>query len=131
MDRQARLAHGAAADVFSAFPAFSGSATRIWLWPLEIWLQLQSDALSVVATATAEWMSRRREGTAAAIKAIESLSKSQDVQEAAKVQSEWMKDETKRLEADARAMADQAALFVRAMEKASRSGAEAAVKAAA
>jgi hypothetical protein len=131
MDRQARLAHGAPADVFSALPAFNGFAARIMLWPLETWLQLQSDALSMVAPATAEWMSRRREGTAAAIEAIERLSKSKDVQEATRVQSDWIKDESKRLEADMRALADQATLFVRVMEKASRSGTEAAIKAAA
>jgi hypothetical protein len=129
MDRQTRQPH-ATADVFSMFPAFNGIAARMVLWPVETWLQFQSDALNAVAPAAAEWMERRREGTAAAIEAIERLSQSKDVQEAAKVQSDWMKDETKRLEADVRAMADQSAIFVRVMEKASRSGAKATIKAA-
>lgn len=131
MDRQTRQAHGTTADIFSAFPAFNGSTARLMLWPLQTWLQLQSDALNTVAPAAAEWMNRRREGTAAAIEAIERLSKSKDVQEAAKVQSDWMKEETKRLEADVRAVTDQTALFVRVMETASRLGAEATSKVAA
>jgi hypothetical protein len=131
MDRQTQLPFGSTLNIFSAFPAFSGTAARIMLWPIETWLQFQSETLNMVAPAAADWMTRRREGTAAAIDAIERLGKSKDAQEAAKVQSDWLKDETHRLEADVRAVADQAALFVRAMEKASRSGAQATTKTAA
>jgi hypothetical protein len=131
MDRRTHLPLGSAANIFSAFPTFNGTATRLMLWPLETWLQLQLEALSVVAPAAADWMERRREGAAAAIDAIERLSASKDAQEAAKVQSDWMTAETQRLEADVRAAADHAALFVRAMEKASRTRTEAAPKAAA
>ena len=112
--------------MFAALPAFNGSAARMMLWPIEAWLHLQSEVLNAAAPAAAEWIDRRREGTAAALQTIEKLTRCKDAQEASQIQSEWMREETKRLEADVRALGDQTLLLTRAAEKASRQGAQAA-----
>jgi len=130
MERQARHTQ-TAESLLTAFPAFNSYATRMMLWPIEAWLHLQSEMLNAATPATAEWLDRRREGTTAALETIEKLAKCKDAQDASKVQSDWVKDETKRLEADMRAFGDQALLFTRAAEKVSQQQAQATARSAA
>jgi hypothetical protein len=94
-------------------------------------LHLQSDMLAASAPAAADWITRRRQGTTSALQAIEKLTKCKDMQDASQVQSEWLADEAKRLEADMRALGDQSLNLARAAERASREGVQAAAASAA
>lgn len=71
---------------------------------MELWLQWQADVLRAAASATADWMTRRRDGTAAALHALARLSAYQDVNDASRLQSEWIAEQTKRLKSDMRAL---------------------------
>jgi hypothetical protein len=130
MDRQARSTQ-IFEKTFAAFPTFNSYAARMMLWPVQAWLHLQSDMLDAAAPAAAAWITRRRQGTAAALQALDKLSKCKDMKDASQVQSEWLADETKRIEADMRAVGDQTLALARAAEKVSREGAHAATAAAA
>ena len=88
----------------AGFSRFNGQAMRLAAWPLEIWLQWQGEMLKAAAPAAADWFARRREGTEAALKTLDRLTACGDFQEAAKLQRDWVENETKRLEADARAL---------------------------
>jgi hypothetical protein len=96
------------------------------LWPIEAWLRLQSEILNAAAPAAAQWLDRRREGTTAALDSIEKLKKCKDVRDASEIQSEWARDEAKRLEADMRSLSEQTLFLARAAEKATRQGAQSA-----
>ena len=125
MNGHARETRTTETSIFAAFPAFNGDVARTMLWPIETWLRLQAEMLNAASPATADWVARRREGTADALNAIEKLCKCKDFQDASKVQTEWLKDESKRLEADLRALSDQTATFARAAQKAAQQGAAA------
>lgn len=120
MDKQAQTEECAerARAAFPLFNAFNGQAVRLAVWPMELWLQWQADMLRAAAPAAAEWMTRRREGTAVALKTLERLSACQDVKEVSRIQSEWVEDETKRLETDMRALGGLSFLWSREPAKA-------------
>ena len=92
----------------AGFSRFNGQVLRLAVWPIEICLRWQEELLKVAAPAAAEWFVRRREGTEAALKALGQLTACEDLQAAAKLQSDWVENEAKRLEADARAWSAQA-----------------------
>ncbi len=106
MDKQAETKASAerAEAQFPLLNGFNGQAMRLAVWPIELWLQWQADILKAAAPAAADWMTRRREGTAAALHALERLSACRDAKDASRIQSEWIEDETKRLETDMRAL---------------------------
>ncbi|HUK11253.1 MAG TPA: hypothetical protein VLX09_25530 [Stellaceae bacterium] len=83
---------------------FNGQAMRWAIWPLEFWLQWQADLLRAAQPAAADWMARRREGTEAALKALERLCACHDARDVSKIHNEWMEDEAKRLESDMRSV---------------------------
>jgi hypothetical protein len=107
---------------FPLFNAFNGQAIRLAVWPMELWLQWQADLLKAAAPATAEWLTRRREGTAAALETLERLGTCQDIKEVSRIQSEWVEDETKRLETDMRVLGGLSFLWPREAAKAGFSG---------
>jgi len=79
---------------------FNVQAMRWASWPIEYWLQLQADMLRDAA----DWIARRREGTEAALRALEGLCACRDARDASKIQSGWIEDEAKRLESDMRSL---------------------------
>jgi hypothetical protein len=97
------------------FRGFNGEAMRFAVWPMELWLQWQADLLTSAAPAFADWMARRREGTEAALHALERLCACEDMADASRIQSEWIEGETKRLETDMRVLTGAALLRLRAM----------------
>jgi|GEM_PF-2957912 hypothetical protein len=105
-------------------PGFNGAAMQWALWPMQFWLQWQANMLKAVAPTTAEWMERRRQGTEAALHALDRLCACHSAAEASKVQSEWLKDEAKRLETDMRAFGNSALRLSEEAAKASRSSHE-------
>jgi hypothetical protein len=105
---------------FALLTGFNGTAMRWAFWPMQLWLQWQADMLKAVAPTTADWITRRREGTEAALHALEQLCACHNVADASKVQNEWIEDEAKRLESDMRAFSDSAVLFSREAAKTSR-----------
>jgi hypothetical protein len=115
-----------AGDFLAALPAFNGYVARMMLWPTEAWLRLQSEFLNAAAPAAAQWLDRRREGTTAALASIERLQKCRDVRDASEIQSEWVRSEAKRLEADMRSLSEQTLLVAQAAEKAARQGVQSA-----
>src|SRR5579883_1688588 len=72
-------------------PGFNGAAMQWALWPMQFWLQWQANMLKAVAPTTAEWMERRRQGTEAALHALDRLCACHSAAEASKVQSEWLR----------------------------------------
>ncbi len=96
------------------FKGFNGEAMRLAVWPMELWLQWQADLLKSAAPALADWVARRREGTEAALHALERLCTCEDIADASKIQSEWIEGETKRLETDMRALTGAALVGLRA-----------------
>ena len=122
MDKRTQAAGGAGRDIagFPVFNGFNGQAMRLAVWPVELWLQWQADMLKAVAPAMADWVTRRREGTEAALHALERLCACEDVADASKIQAEWIEGETKRLETDMRALTDAAVVRRR---EAARAGA--------
>jgi hypothetical protein len=119
MDR--KTAEGTAG--FPFLPGFNGGAVHWVVWPMQLWLQWQADVLKAMAPRTTDWMKRRREGTEAALRALEQLCACHNVAEASKVQNEWFEDEAKRLESDVRALSDSALLFSRETSKNPRAAA--------
>ncbi len=122
MDKQPQNV-GGVERAFAGFPffkGFNGQAMRLAVWPIELWLQWQADMLKAAAPATAHWIARRREGTEAALHALERLIACEDVEDASKIQGEWIEGETKRLESDVRALSGQALLWSRETGKAAR-----------
>lgn len=113
MDKQAKVAEGARQSGFPFFNGFSGQAMRFALWPMEMWLQWQADVLKAAAPVTAEWLARRREGTESALGALQRLCACEDAEGAAKVQSDWVSSETKRLESDLRCLSGSALFWSR------------------
>ena len=105
---------------FPFLPGFNGPAMQWAFWPMQLWLQWQADVLKAVAPQTTDWMKRRREGTEAALHALEQLCACHNVAEASKVQNEWFEDEAKRLEKDMRALGDSTLLFSREPPKTGR-----------
>ncbi len=101
-------------------PEFNGAAMQWAIWPMQFWLQWQADMLKAVAPTATDWMMRRREGTEAALHALEQLCACHNVAEASKVQNEWFEDEAKRLESDMRALGNSTLLFSREASKTSR-----------
>ena len=75
---------------FPFFKGFNGQAMRLATWPIDFWLQWQADMLKAAAPATADWIARRCEGTEAALRALERLTACQDVEDASKIQGEWI-----------------------------------------
>jgi hypothetical protein len=96
------------------FKGFNGEAVRIAVWPMELWLQWQADLLKSAGPALAGWMARRQEGTEAALHALEQLCACEDFAAASRIQSEWIADETRRLETDLRALGGAALIGTRA-----------------
>ncbi len=105
---------------FPFLPGFNGGPMQWAVWPMQLWLQWQADVLKAMAPQTSDWMKRRREGTEAALHALEQLCACHNVAEASKVQNEWFEDEAKRLESDVRALGDSALLFSRETAKSGR-----------
>lgn len=122
MDKQVKAVAGDPHGMWPLppFSGFSGSAIRAAIWPIEFWLQWQADVLKVAAPATAEWMARRREGAEAALQALHRLCDCADVNDAARVQNEWVSDETKRIESDFRSLSDSVLFWPQAAAKAGR-----------
>jgi hypothetical protein len=120
MDKRARPPAGAgpSASGLPLFKGFNPEAMRLAMWPVELWLQWQADMLRSAAPAMADWVARRREGTEAALHALERLCTCEDMADASKIQSEWIEEETKRLETDMRAFADAALVRLRPVAKA-------------
>lgn len=110
---------------FPFLPGFDGGAMQWALWPMQLWLQWQADVLKTMAPQTTDWMRRRREGTEAALHALEQLCACHNVAEASKVQNQWLEDETKRLESDMRALSGSALRFSRETAKNPRPAAHA------
>jgi hypothetical protein len=106
MDRAGHSVHE-----FPFFNAFNSQAMRLACWPLEMWLQWQAGMLRAAAPAAAEWLARRREGTEAALAALEQLCACERAEEASRIQSQWLEDERKRLETDLRAWTGPAAFW--------------------
>lgn len=79
---------------------FNSEMARMALWPTQLLLLWQGEALRAVASATAEWMARRQEETEAALQAVQRLCSCQHADDAAKIQREWASEEAKRLESD-------------------------------
>lgn len=106
MDKRTQATAGAERNPagFPLFNGFNGQAMRLAIWPVELWLQWQADMLKAAAPAMADWVARRREGTEAALQALERLCACADVADASKIQTEWIEGETKRLETDMRAL---------------------------
>jgi hypothetical protein len=125
MDKQAQTMESLVRGL-SGFPFannFNGQAMRLAVWPMEIWLQWQADLLKAAAPAVTDWMTRRREGTEAALQALERLTACQDAKDASKIQTEWIEGETKRLESDMQSFFSPPLAWPR--EKAGRRTAEA------
>jgi len=93
---------------FPFFYGFNNQAMRMSLWPIQLWLQWQTGMLKAAEQATTEWMVRRREGAEAALHTLERLTACEDPKDASAIQSEWIEQETKRLESDWRALGAQA-----------------------
>ena len=87
---------------FGSFGSFNGQNMRWAIWPMEMWLNWQADMLKAAAPATADWLARRREGTEVAMRALERLCACHNAQDVSKIQSEWIEDETNRLQSDMR-----------------------------
>lgn len=122
MEKQANAAEAADSGMVS-FPfltGFNGSAMRMAVWPIEFWLRWQADLFQSAAPATADWMARRCEGSEFALQALQRLCACGDAQEAAKVQSDWVADETERLERDFRLMTSAVAFWPQASVRAGR-----------
>jgi len=105
---------------FALLPDFNGTVMRWTIWPMQFWLQWQADMLKAFAPTTTDWLGRRREGTEAALHALERLCACHNVADASKVQNEWIEDEAKRLESDMRALSNSALLWSREAAKANR-----------
>lgn len=120
MDKRAKAPAGAepSAGGLPFLKGFNGEAMRLAVWPVELWLQWQADVLKSAAPAMADWVARRRQGTEAALHALERLCACEDMADASRIQSEWIEEETKRLETDMRAFADAALVRLRAPAKA-------------
>jgi len=104
MEKQIQSAEGAKRE--TALLPFDGSAFRLTVWPTELWLQWQADIMKTAASVTTDWLVRRREGAESALRALERLSACHDINEASKVQREWIADEAERLGSDIRALSD-------------------------
>jgi hypothetical protein len=105
---------------FAFLPDFDGTAMRWAIWPMQFWLQWQADMLKALAPTTTDWLGRRREGTEAALHALEQLCACHNVADASKIQNEWIEDEAKRLESDMRALSNSALLWSRETAKPNR-----------
>jgi hypothetical protein len=123
MEKQAQSAEGTGGGL-AGFPFFNWPAMRMAVWPMEIWLQWQAELLKVAGPATADWMTRRREGTESALRALERLCACQDPNDASKIQSEWIAEESKRLESDMRALSSPTLFPPRVAAQASRHAAQ-------
>jgi hypothetical protein len=110
MDKQAKAREGGQRSIGEGpfFSGFNGQAMRMAFWPMELWLQWQSEVLKAAAPATAEWMERRREGTDAALRTFQRLCACEDANDAAKIQSEWVNDESQRLKSDLESLSSPA-----------------------
>jgi hypothetical protein len=115
---------------FPFLPGFNGATMQWAVWPMQLWLQWQWGMLNAIAPTTTDWVTRRREGTEAALRALERLCACHNVAEASKVQNEWFEDEAKRLESDMRALSNSALLFSQETAKTNRPTARAARTAA-
>jgi hypothetical protein len=102
---------GRSAYDFPFFNGFNSQAMRLACWPVEMWLQWQAEMLRAAAPAAVEWLARRREGTAAALQALEQLCTCERAEEASRIQSQWFEDERKRLESDLRALSGPAVFW--------------------
>jgi len=122
MEKQIQSAEGAKRE--TALLPFDRSAFRLAVWPMEFWLQWQADMMKTAASVTTDWLSRRREGAESALRALERLSACHDVNEASKVQREWIADEAERLGSDMRALSDSKRYSLQESAKASRHTAE-------
>lgn len=118
MDKQAKAAEGIQRSGFPFFNGFNGQAMRVALWPMELWLQWQAYMLKAAAPVTAEWLARRREGAESAAEALQRLCACEDAEGAAKIQNDWISDETKRLESDLRCLGGSALIWPRETVKA-------------
>lgn len=120
MDKQARAAGALQPGEhrFACLNGFNGSTMRMVGWPIEAWLRWQAEVLDAVAPVASEWLARRREGTASALRAIERLRNCADVADCAKIQSDWAQEASKRLVADFRSLTNSAWLWRQASAKA-------------
>ncbi|HVY14097.1 MAG TPA: hypothetical protein VHB27_02630 [Rhodopila sp.] len=85
---------------------FSGPGIRMAVWPIQLWLSWEADVLDTAVPATTEWLVRRREGSKATYEALQRLCACKDANDAAKIQADWLQEETTRLEADFRSLSN-------------------------
>lgn len=81
-----------------------GSIAQMMARPFEIWLRWQADMLKAAEPVTARWLERRREGTEAALEAIEKLAGCRDLSDAASIQRDWLDGTMKRWSSDIEAL---------------------------
>jgi len=108
-----------------------GSMTQMMTRPLEICLRWQADLLKAAEPLTADWLERRREGTNAALDALERLARCTDLAEAASIQRDWFDGATKRLNSDIGALTAQAVALSEEAVVATRNAAQSSAEAVA
>lgn len=125
MNKQTRTMEGVERGLvgFPFFHGFNVQTMRLAVWPMELWLQWQADVLKAAAPAAADWMTRRREGTEAALQTLARLNACHDIKDASEIQNEWIEGETKRLESDMRALSSPALFWPWQTAKAGRNAA--------
>lgn len=84
-----------------------GSITEMVARPFEVWLRWQSDLLKVAEPAAMSWLERRRDGTTAALDALQRLARCTDIAEAAAIQRDWVDGMLKRLTSEITAFTEQ------------------------
>lgn len=97
-----------------------GTIAQMMARPFEIWLRWQADMLKAAEPVTTGWLERRREGTEAALEAIEKLAACRDLSEAASIHSDWLDGAMKRLNSDIEVLTEQAMAMSREAFTASR-----------
>lgn len=125
MTQKARRRGSPAGITFGEFPHFSGQTMQMAVRPLEVWLRWQAGMLEAAATATADWIARRHEGTEATLKTIERFGSCNDFAEMFEIQNDWVGDEMKRLQADMQVLGQQAFAWSREVAKVGQTAAEA------
>lgn len=93
------------------FNGFTGPTMQMATWPIQMWLQWQAAIFKAATPAATDWMERRSEGSRATLLAVQQLCSCEDAAEIAKIQNQWMADESKRLEQDFRSLSNSLALW--------------------
>jgi hypothetical protein len=84
-----------------------GSITEMMTRPFEALLRWQGDLLKAVEPAAMGWLERRRDGTAAALDALQKLARCTDLADAAAIQRDWLDGALKRMSAEVTALTEQ------------------------